>query len=420
MHFPHAIRDPIHGYIRLTEAEVRGIDTPEVQRLRGISQLGLTERVYPGARHSRFEHALGCLEVATRIFEELRGRIGIAGLLTPLGLPAQLADYQALLAVVRWVGLLHDLGHAPFSHVSEDLLPMGQSHEHLTVEMVSSGAVGEVLRQTGENLYEQVIQILHPASQDLPPPLAFAREVISGPLGADRMDYLLRDSAATGVSYGIFDLGRILHTLQPAPSRGGVRLGILRGGVLAAEGLLWGRISMFQQVYFHRTRRILDVHLRDFLRVTLPQGTYPGEISDYLQWNDARVWEMLRTADRDSTHPGHRDAQRILRRWHHRALPQELEANDPEKIAGWLQDWRARILEVAPSAEPVTDLLYPPPESESGADLEVVQPGGEMIALREVSSLVGRLRQRPLGRMYVARGVDSAPGFLPSRAGDRG
>ncbi|MFQ5655395.1 MAG: HD domain-containing protein, partial [Planctomycetota bacterium] len=101
MSYPHAIRDPIHGYVRLTAAEIRGIDTPEMQRLRGISQLGLTERVYPGARHSRFEHAIGALEVVTRILEELRGRLGVAGVLRPLGIPPRSREYERLLETAR-------------------------------------------------------------------------------------------------------------------------------------------------------------------------------------------------------------------------------------------------------------------------------------------------------------------------------
>ena len=112
MHFPHAVRDPIHGFIRLRDAELHGLDSPEVQRLRRISQLGLTECVYPGARHSRFEHALGALEVVTRIFESLRGRLGVEGILEPLGLSADGYDHRLSVAL-GGVGPDHDPDHGP-------------------------------------------------------------------------------------------------------------------------------------------------------------------------------------------------------------------------------------------------------------------------------------------------------------------
>ncbi|MEM7263934.1 MAG: HD domain-containing protein, partial [Planctomycetota bacterium] len=226
MHFPHAVRDPIHGYIRLTDLEIRGIDTPELQRLRGITQLGLTERVFPGARHSRFEHALGALEVVTRIFEELRGRLGIAGLLEPLGVPVKTEEYEHWVTVARWVALLHDLGHAPFSHVTEGLLPDGRNHEDVTSELVRGGAIAKVLDRAGERLARDVRTVLaHEAPLDRP--ARFVRETIAGSVGADRMDYLLRDSHATGVSYGVFvtyvydSVYQLVGTISPDPDGAG-------------------------------------------------------------------------------------------------------------------------------------------------------------------------------------------------------
>lgn len=431
--YPEAIRDPIHGYIRLSEKEIVGLDTPELQRLRGISQLGLTERVYPGARHSRFEHALGTLEVATRIFEDLRGRLGLEGLLPQLGLAATSAEYERLLSITRWVALLHDVGHPPFSHVTEDLLPSGRSHEDTTVDLVSGGRVAGVIASQDSTLLEEVMRVLavmskdtssHPsrmgsgeerdvsrAAEDLPAPLAFVREVIAGEIGADRMDYLLRDSAATGVSYGIFDLGRILHTLLPiqVEAAGGpaVRLGVEQGGVLAIEGMLWGRVSMFQQVYFHRARRILDRHLVDFLKAVLDGGAYPDDLEDYLQWNDARVWELLRLVGGDASLSGHADARRILDRRQHRMLPREFEGQDPATVSQWLDTWRELILESAPDSQPIVDVI-PPPRVVS-PDLAVVRPTGSVIPLREASSWIVQFEPRVLGRMYVARGVTDVP-----------
>ncbi|MGE3165555.1 MAG: HD domain-containing protein [Planctomycetota bacterium] len=419
--YPEAIRDPIHGYVRLTEFELAGIDAREVQRLRSIAQLGMTDRVYPGARHSRFEHALGTLEVATRIFEDLRGRLGIDGLLPRLGLPPRAVDYERLLALTRWVALLHDVGHPPFSHVTEGLLPGGRSHEQLTVDLVRGGQVGGVLRRSDPTLLDDVVRVLEAMSftsedaasggECLPPPLAFAREVIAGEVGADRMDYLLRDSAATGVSYGIFDLDRILHTLVPVEAgRGGLRLGVERGGVLAVEGMLWGRISMFQQVYFHRTRRIFDHHLVQFLRTNLPGGVYPADGAGFTEWSDWRVWELLRRAESDAAQAGHEDAVRILARRHHRALPQELEGRDEGSVREWLAAWSARVVAEVPDADPIADLVTAP-RAVTG-ELRVVGPGGNVEPLLDRSSWIVRFEPRSIGRLYVRRDLD--PALVPN------
>ncbi|MEM7164506.1 MAG: HD domain-containing protein [Planctomycetota bacterium] len=414
MQYPQAIRDSIHGYIRLTDAEVQGINCRELQRLRHVRQLGLTDQVYPGASHSRFEHALGTLEMATRTLEELRGRDGIDGLLPALGLPAKGHEYEQLLRTLRWVALLHDVGHPPFSHVTEGLLPADLNHEELTVELVHGGRVGEILHRDGVEVARDVVTVLRELSprgtpQPLPPSLDFVRQLIAGPIGADRMDYLSRDSAATGVSYGVFDAGRILHTLVVVPNADGTpRLGIERGGVLAVEGMLWGRLSMFQQVYLHRTRRILDRHLTDYLRVALPDGCYPRESASYLEWTDPRVWEMLRIDANDERAPGHRDARRVLHREHHRTLPQELEGSDRATLHGWLAEWAARIREAVPAADPIQDVVS---TEHRAAEIPVRTGNGEIMSLREVSSLLVGLRLRPTGRMYVDRGVADVPGY---------
>ena len=208
----------------------------------------------------------------------------------------------------------------------------------------------------------------------------------------------------------------MLHTLVPvarAEGERGARLGIERGGILAAEGMLWARLSMFHQVYFHRTRRILDRHLTQFLGEALDGGQYPRELADYLDWTDPRVWELLRARAAEPGCPGHGSAVRILSRRQHRCLPQELEADDGARIREWLERWRESILQVQPNADPIADVVLPPPEAESGTDLPVIFHGGSVRPLGEVSALVGRLRQRPLGRMYVDRDCRGVPDFPP-------
>ena len=441
-----AIRDPIHGYIPLTATELRLLDCVEVQRLRHIAQLGLTQWVYPGARHSRFEHALGTLHVASRVFEEMRGRLGVARCLRPLGVDPNEREFEHLQDTARCVALLHDLGHAPFSHVTEELLPAlsrsptssngdtsgatTTSHEALTVELATQGSVGDCLRQCDPALYEDVLSVLralatpNEGEPQLSAPLAFVAHVIAGPIGADRMDYLLRDSAATGVNYGLFDLQRVLHTVIPvtptaegaAASASSVQLGIERGGAMAVEGLWAGRESMFEQVYRHHTRRILDRHLLDFLREVLPEGRYPREPHEYLQWNDPRVWEELRRADADSSCGGHAHAQKILRRQHHRLLPQEVHGADRTRVSELLDGWKARIRADVSDADPISDVISL--ETRGAEIIWCEEPTGELVKLGAWHSGIAvdnapfRSARTPCkGRMYVRRQALGIPRF---------
>jgi len=402
-----AIRDSIHGTVRLSSLERRMFDTLELSRLRRVSQLGLTELVFPGARHSRFEHALGSLAVVTRLFEELRGRVGLSAWMPVLDRSE--SEFAHLLDVARLVAMLHDLGHTPFSHATEGLLVAGGNHEDLTFRLIRRGEVSDVLSAGGSALRDDVINCLDLRQPALDPAIGFIREAITGPLGADRMDYLLRDSRATGVSYGIFDLDRVIHTVVPLESTDGegLVLGIDEGGVLAAEGMLWARASMFGQVYQHPTRRILDIHLREFLELQLPNGTYPTNLEDYLSWDDARVWDLLRQALSDPQFPGHLMARKILRREHHRALGSPIEGSSRDLVVEQLETKCREIQVKTPEADPRIDVLGSPLDPNRGVDIAVRigsrgNLGAERVPLREVSELIDRLHQKPYGRIYVA------------------
>ncbi|MGE4618947.1 MAG: HD domain-containing protein [Planctomycetota bacterium] len=402
MFLSEAVRDPVHGLVRLEREDLAIIDSRPFQRLRFISQLGLTDRVYPGARHSRFEHALGTVEVTTRLLEEMRARLGLDGLLTPLGVVASESNFQHLLRISRYVALLHDLGHSPFSHVTEKLLPEG-GHEEMTRSLLDHPEISKPLVQCGEEVYSAVCSILNTDHADLPADYRFIHSLVCGGFGTDRMDYLLRDSHCLGVQYGSFDLPRILHTLIPVETDDGVHLGIERGGVLAAEGMQWARFSMFTQVYFHRTRRILDLHLINFLRDVIPGGRYPDDPEGFLGWDDPRVFVLLREAERDPEHVGHMDARRILAREHHRSVGDLVEGQDIVEVAERLAFRLKEIRLVDASLDPIADVVTPPPDLTAGTYLPVQDENGEVRRLGQISALVGRLRVRPFGRIYCAR-----------------
>lgn len=233
------LRDTIHGIITLDRDDPadaliwRLVDTPEFQRLRRIRQLGLTNLVYQGAEHTRFAHSMGVMHLAGRILDQLEKTAEITR-------PERLET--------RVAALLHDLGHGPFSHVSEIVLGVG--HEEWTRRIIldETTEVNRVLRGHDPGLPERITGMLQHRH-----PKRFLPRVISGQLDADRLDYLLRDSTMTGVKYGIFDLERLLLGLEVL--REGEHDMVIVGvkGFHPTEAYLLARYHMYRQVYFHKT-----------------------------------------------------------------------------------------------------------------------------------------------------------------------
>jgi HD superfamily phosphohydrolase len=211
------IHDPIHGGIELDDFGVRLVDSPEFQRLRRVTQLGLAFLVYPSARHTRFEHSLGTYHIAKLIISRNDG----------------------IEPGVAYAALLHDLGHYPFSHTLEALYP---SHEENTRWMIGNGEIGDIIRER-YSLGEFLKLLKHP--------------LVSGDIDADRMDYLVRDAYYTGVAYGIVDLERLIRNLR----WDGERLVLGRKGTMAGQNLLLARSMMYPTVYQHHTARIAGVVL---------------------------------------------------------------------------------------------------------------------------------------------------------------
>ncbi len=218
------IRCPIHNHILLDERAEELVDAPEFQRLRRVHQLGMTNLVYPGANHTRFEHSLGVYELARRVVEhtemdrtngELAGALPIAA-------------------------LLHDLGHGPFSHISERLIG---PHEGLVLKMLRSGRIGEVLSEKGVDvdLIQRILSDEDPAS-----------EIVSSAIDVDKIDYLLRDAHYTGVSSSV-DLGRLINIMIFDEG-----LKFRERGMSAIESLLVTRFLMFPMVYLHHATRCAE------------------------------------------------------------------------------------------------------------------------------------------------------------------
>lgn len=345
----HEIRDPIHVFIRLEDDEREVLDSPPFQRLRHIHQLALTFLVYPGATHKRFEHSLGVMELASRIFDVVTHPDNVDEQ-TVKECPELIDEGKKFYwrTVLRMAALCHDLGHLPFSHAGEEkLLPEGFDHEDLT-----RGLIQEKMSTIWEEwspplVTEDIVKLaVGPAkASDLPDwttwQYILADIITGGAFGADRMDYLLRDSHYSGVAYGKFDHFRLIDTLRILPmplepEEAGSRatefsLGVELGGLHSAESMLLARYFMFSQVYFHHVRRIYDFHLQDFLQEWLPKRMFSTNLEEHLQLTDNEVTAALLEASRDKQGKGHVHAERILKRRHFKLLyepkPNDIDVN---------------------------------------------------------------------------------------------
>ena len=335
----HKIRDAIHSFVQFDSHERKVLDSRPFQRLRHINQLALTQLVYPGATHKRFEHSLGVMELADRIYRVVTDpenvNDSVRGVLPTLGRPDELRYWRR---VVRAAALCHDLGHLPFSHASEILLPDGWNHERLTVKFILSEEMHEIWHAMTPPLRPNDIAKLAVGAKEGAKIIeskfsdwqAILAEIIVGDaFGADRMDYLLRDSHHTGVAYGKFDHYRLIDTLRilpPAPTTSGGQsseptLGVEEGGLHSVEALLLARYAMFSQVYFHPVRRVYDIHLKEFLKAWLHNGQFSTGLKDMLNMTDVEVTHALRQAYSETSDLGQL-ADRIIRRQHFKVLYQ--------------------------------------------------------------------------------------------------
>jgi HD superfamily phosphohydrolase len=345
------LRDPVHGLVAFEgwaeRLVMRLLDTPELQRLRRVRQLGLTSLVFPGAEHSRFSHAIGAAHVMLR----LQARLAARDLPEGVRLDEDAAR-DALAAAI-----LHDLGHGPFSHLFEEVVPEARHHEAWTSALLrdTDSAVHRALEAESAGLAGRVADLLQGRHR-----LGWLPSTVSGTLDVDRCDYLLRDSHMTGVAYGLYDLDWVLQALTLAEAESGWVLAVEgRKGLPPIEGFFLGRHSMFQQVYHHKATRAAECLLRaSFIRLAelIREGDAPpstpavlqasvlGEEVDpaaYLELDDAMItmgfadWSRARDpllAD-------------FAGRFRHRRLPKTLPL--PEKRPDTWEPARARAAAVA-------------------------------------------------------------------------
>jgi HD superfamily phosphohydrolase len=257
--WPKIIRDPVHNIVPFEDGScdqllLKLINTKEFQRLRRIKQLGLSQLVFPGADHSRFSHSIGVMQVARRFLERV-ARI----------CPACFDEDQR--TVVLAAALLHDIGHGPFSHAFEKVT--GEKHEMRTLQIIvdRSTEVNSVLRGYDRELPDRLKVFFGGDAEDgrvgaeIP---SYLTQIVTSQLDADRFDYLLRDSYATGTNYGLFDMEWLIQHLHVDGDRG--RFYLDRKAEYAAEAYVFARCHMYRTVYFHKTTRAAEVMLRLLMR----------------------------------------------------------------------------------------------------------------------------------------------------------
>lgn len=334
----HEIRDPLHVFIRLDSDERKVLNSRPFQRLRHIHQLGLTYLLYPGATHRRFEHSLGVMELAGRVYDTVTEPSNIFHESVRSIVPAQNShNHQYWRRVLRMAALCHDIGHLPFSHTAENLLPDNWDHERLTLDIIRSDELESIWKEIkiqSDDVAKLAVGPKKYRDSSFNDWEAILSEIIVGDaFGVDRMDYLIRDSHHVGVAYGKFDHYRLIDTMRILPKEedGSAEpaLGIEEGGLHSAEALVLARYFMYTQLYYHHVRRIYDIHLKDFLKKWFPSGYMPIDIEEHLRTTDNEISVELFKAARNEKHPGHDPARRIINREHFRLLYQR----DPNDIA---------------------------------------------------------------------------------------
>jgi HD superfamily phosphohydrolase len=349
------IRDPIHDYIELDELGLALIESPEVQRLRRIRQLGFSNLVYPGANHTRFEHSLGVYHLAGYLIKQVDEN-----------------QQKELLAAA----LLHDIGHGPFSHATEELIEHYTRKSHDDVErLLRKGVISEVLRDYS---LSPASIAAHIKGESYP------GQIINSEIDVDRMDYLVRDAHYTGVAFGLIDHVRLIHELRFNENK----LVLNTGGLQAAESLLVSRFLMHPTVYFHHVSRIAESMCKHAAEHMIENGLSTKE---FRRMDDATFIMEMKNAG------GY--AAEIAKRLEERRLFKRALYIDFDSLGIGVVKLRSNIKrienEIAESAgvEPEYVLVDIPEKPEILEMKAHVLVNGKMIPIDKASSLVASLEK---------------------------
>jgi HD superfamily phosphohydrolase len=299
--YPYKILDPIHGFIRFDALEQKLIDSMPFQRLRYIRQMGVTYFLYPGAHHTRFEHSLGVMELATRIFDVL---VSKHNQIVDLKLSNEELHYWR--RIVRLAALCHDMGHLPFSHTAEKKILGPKGHEMMAYTILQDQSMHFIKEALGKGALEDIAKLaidgdvlmtLVPHVKITPLERVFANIITEDNFGADRIDYLIRDAYYTGVGYGHFDYHQLIDTMRILPKDDGWGLGIIASGIQSVESLWIARYLMYARVYKLPKSCVYTAHMQRYMG----DLSFSLKLEEYLLQTDATILEtMVRSSHQDA------------------------------------------------------------------------------------------------------------------------
>lgn len=383
MNEKRVLRDAIHDYIHVDHLVIwHLINSQEMQRLRRVKQLGGTYQVFQSAEHSRFVHSLGVYQIVRKMLESEC-------------IDNCLNDYDKL--CVMCAGLLHDIGHGPFSHSFEGVF--GDDHEEMTVRIIRENSeVHDILNDVYEELPKDVAAIIQHTH-----PNQILIQMVSSQLDADRMDYLLRDSYMTGTTYGQYDMSRILRTMRICDSK----IVYKESGVQAIENYILARYHMYWQVYYHPTARSYEHLLQSiFLRVKdlyyekfsfntnlhylLPFLNDDLDVKNFNELDEAIVFYYFREFIKEDDFILSDLASRFL----NRRLFKYKQLKDHKELEGikekaWELGYNPRYYIMSDNQKQVPYLHY----GESGelSDIEILSVNGELSPLPSKSEIVSAI-----------------------------
>ena len=264
------IIDPIHDFVRVNSNELKIIDTSIFQRLRRIRQLSGAHLIYTGAQHTRFEHSLGVMHIASMAGHALNEK-GIVS--------------SDNIQNLRFAGLLHDIGHGPFSHIFEELLQKRKmSHVDMGMDIILKTQIGDLISANGFNK-KLITELAFGDSK-----FQFMNEIISGALSADIMDYLLRDGYFTGAEHAKIDHNRLTYSLDVYKNK----LALEKSALVNFETMMISRYQMFKAVYFHKTVRAGEVMLLESMYLAEEElGLSSISLDEYLKLTDEVILSKL-------------------------------------------------------------------------------------------------------------------------------
>lgn len=379
------IKDPIHGYIRLSAIERSIVDTRPVQRLRRLRQLAGSEFVYPAANHSRFEHVLGTMHLAGALSGAL-----------PTKLDAH--DQEQM----RLAALVHDIGHGPFSHVFEPLVVryLKKTHEDFVPWLVNETEVSDRLDEAGFSPRKIGLLAVGRLRDKRRP---YLDQIISSSVDVDKMDFIVRDSFHTGAGYGSVDVNRLLYTMDVMNGN----LSVDGRAVATLESFLIARLESFRTIYFHRASRavqIMIVRALEAAKDDLDLLSF-NKPDDYLRLDDYKVWTDLKECKKSRKLIQDLEARRLLKCAYEKTVyaPEELVSNviTKDRVREEIRDEIARKARVNPDDVEIDVPTLPSvPYHNAGEiqplDIPVFRRGQsgrkEIVQLAEVSRIIGVLR----------------------------